>query len=93
LVPPDVAQQLLAAPAGFYLAAPDDHPLETSMPDFLGTPFMNYEIAGRRFDADANGILHDVPPGNYGGLVNMGCVPLPPAGWVDPRPVDHRQGT
>jgi hypothetical protein len=55
--------------------------------DFLGIPFMNYEIGGRRFDADANGIIHAVPPGNYGGLVNMGCIPLPPAGWVDPRPV------
>jgi hypothetical protein len=55
--------------------------------DFLGKPHMNYEIGGRRFDADANGIIANVPPGNYGALVNMGCVPLPPAGWVDPRSV------
>jgi hypothetical protein len=87
-VPEDVALQLLAVPAGF-APAPDDHPtLETSTMtrDFLGTPGMNYEVGGRRFDADANGLIYDVPPGNYGALLNMGCIPLPPAGWVDPRP-------
>jgi hypothetical protein len=87
LVPEDVAQRLLATPAGFYRAAADEQStLETSM-DFLGTPSMHYEVGGRRFEADADGIIADVPPGNYAALLNMGAVPLPPAGWVDPRPV------
>jgi hypothetical protein len=55
--------------------------------DFLGKPFMNYEVGGRRFDADEHGIIADVALGNYGALLNMGAVPLPPAGWVDPRSV------
>ena len=55
--------------------------------DFLGTPCMTYEFGGRRFDADANGIIKDVPAGNHTALLNMGCIPLPPAGWKDPRPV------
>ena len=88
LVPEDVAQSLLALPAGFYLAAPDDHPEHGEMKmDFLGKPFMLYEVGGRRFDADEHGIIADVTPGNYGALLAMGAVPLPPAGWVDPRPV------
>jgi hypothetical protein len=85
-VPEDVAQALLASPAGFYRPAPDDHPtLETTTMDFLGKPSMQYEVGGRRFEADSDGIIADVPPGNYGALLNMGAVPLPPAGWVDPR--------
>jgi hypothetical protein len=55
--------------------------------DFLGTPGMNYEIGGRRFDADANGIVYNVQVGNHSAMLNMGAVPLPPAGWVDPRKV------
>jgi hypothetical protein len=85
-VPADVAQALLALPGGFAAAPDDDQPARQMTMDFLGTPFMNYEIGGRRFDADANGIIADVPPGNFGALLNMGAVPLPPAGWVDPRP-------
>jgi hypothetical protein len=86
LMPEDVAQSLLALPAGFYRAAPDDdRPTRQMTMDFLGTPFMSYEIGGRRFDADENGIIADVPPGNFGALLNMGAIPLPPPGWVDPR--------
>jgi hypothetical protein len=44
-------------------------------------------VGGRRFEADENGIIAGVPPGNYSALLNMGCCPLPPVGWVDPRPV------
>ena len=55
--------------------------------DFLGTPGMSYEFGGRTFTADARGIVYGVPAGNYGALLNMGCIPLPPAGWKDPRPV------
>jgi hypothetical protein len=88
LVPEDIAQRLLATPAGFYRAAADDHPKHGEMKmDFLGTPYMNYEVGGRRFEADANGIIKDVPPGNYAALLNMGACPLTPAGWVDPRTV------
>jgi hypothetical protein len=88
LMPEIVALKLLSTPAGFFRATPnDDQPTRQMTMDFLGTPFMNYEIGGRRFDADENGIIADVPAGNFGGLLNMGCVPLPPAGWVDPRPV------
>jgi hypothetical protein len=80
----DVARQLLDVPAGFALAHDEPQPRITTM-DFLGTPFMNYEVGGRRFEADANGIIADVPPGNYGALLEMGCVALPPPNWVDPR--------
>jgi hypothetical protein len=55
--------------------------------DFLGTPGMSYEVGGRKFTADANGIIHAVTAGNYGALLNMGALPLPPAGWTDPRMV------
>src|ERR1700733_11198181 len=69
-------------------AAHDDHLERREMKmDFLGTPYMNYEVGGRRFEADENGIIAGVPPGNYSALLNMGCCPLPPVGWVDPRPV------
>jgi hypothetical protein len=65
------------------------------MTDFLGTPGNSYDVhhqvdyerVARRFDADESGIIADVPPGNYGALLNMGAIPLPPPGWVDPRPV------
>jgi hypothetical protein len=88
LMPEDVARQLLATPAGFYRAAHDDQLERREMKmDFLGTPYMNYEVGGRRFEADENGIIAGVPPGNYSALLNMGCCPLPPVGWVDPRPV------
>jgi hypothetical protein len=86
LVPEDVALALLAVPAGFYRATPDEPTFRKhTMIDFLGIPGMNYELGGRKFDADANGIIANVPPGNYGGLLNMGAIPLSPTGWIDPR--------
>jgi hypothetical protein len=86
LVPEDVARALLAMPAGFYLAAHDEQPtLETLVMDFLGKPAMHYEVGGRRFEADADGIIADAPPGNYAALLNMGAIPLTPRNWVDPR--------
>jgi hypothetical protein len=87
-VPEDVAQLLLATPAGFYRVTHDDHLERREMRmDFLAQPNMHFEVGGRRFEADENGIIAGVPPGNYTAMLNMGACPLPPAGWVDPRPV------
>jgi hypothetical protein len=54
--------------------------------DFLAQPCMTYEFGGRKFTADADGIVKDVPAGNHSALLNMGAVPLTPVGWKDPRP-------
>jgi hypothetical protein len=85
-VPEDVAQATISLPAGFYRATPDEPTFRKhTMIDVLGSPNMQYEIGGRRFEADENGIIANVPLGNHVGLLAMGAIPLPPAGWVDPR--------
>jgi hypothetical protein len=87
-IPEDITQQLLATPAGFYRVAADEQPKHGEMKmDFLAQPNMHFEVGGRRFEADANGIVAGVPPGNYAAMLNMGACPLPPVGWRDPRPV------
>jgi hypothetical protein len=53
--------------------------------DFLAQPNMTFELGGRKFVADADGIIADVPAGNFGGLLAMGAIPLTPHNWVDPR--------
>jgi hypothetical protein len=94
-VPADVAQALLALPAGF-AAAPDEPTLEITMSrDFLALdpngnvqPGAQIEVgSGGRYEADSNGIISGVKPNHAGSLINAGAVPLPPAGWVDPRAV------
>jgi hypothetical protein len=95
-VPADVAQALLALPAGF-AAADDEQPhLETTMTrDFLALtpagepwPGARFEVGvGGRYVADANGIVSGVLPNHSTNMLACGAVPLLPVGFVDPRPV------
>jgi hypothetical protein len=95
-VPADVAQALLALPAGF-AAAPDEQPIiGIKQMDFLALdpagnpqPFAQLEVSGPsgRYQADEHGIIHDVKSNHAGSLLVCGAIPLTPAGWVDPRPV------
>jgi hypothetical protein len=94
-VPAEVAQALIALPAGFAAAPDEQPPLETSMTrDFLALtpagepwPGARFEVGvGGRYEADEHGIITNVLPNHASNLLNAGAVPLPPAGWVDPRP-------
>jgi hypothetical protein len=62
------------------------------MVDFLaintnGDPAPHAQFSVGRYEADESGIVHDVAPNHAAHMLNSGCIPLPPPGWVDPRPV------
>jgi hypothetical protein len=94
-VPADVAQALLALPAGFARADDEQPTLETTMTrDFLALdpagnpqPHAQLEVGGPsgRYEADDFGIISDVAPNHSAHMLNSGAIPLPPAGWIDPR--------
>jgi hypothetical protein len=95
LVPESVALQLLAVPAGFYRAAHDEPQPRNRFMDFLAltptgdpAPHAQFHVGvGGRYEANEHGVVNDVLPNHAVHLLNSGAVPLPPAGWVDPRPV------
>jgi hypothetical protein len=50
-------------------------------------PGAQFDIGGKTFVADSNGVIHNVPANLTHGVLNCGTVPLTPAGWTDPRMV------
>jgi hypothetical protein len=57
--------------------------------DYLAPhPFFELELGGgRSLKADSDAIIRGVQQNDFGKLVNVGCCPLPPVGWKDPRSV------
>ncbi len=92
-VPEAVAAIILQHPGGF-ARAPDVAPAEPEAVartvDFLApAPFARYNIGARGFgsyEASSDAIVYSVAPEHCAAMLSNGCVPLPPAGWTDPRP-------
>lgn len=92
-VPADVAVAVTNKPGGFY-RAPDVAPdIATPAPrtvDFLApsanTVFDVGAIGFRKYTAEADAIVYGVAHEHCSMMLSNGCVPLPPVGWIDPRP-------
>ena len=92
-VPADVAVVVTNAPGGFYRAPVAPAPAEKPAPrtvDFLApSPLAVFNVGAvgvRSYAAEADGIVYAVAPEHCGTMLAGGCVPLPPVGWIDPRP-------
>ena len=91
-LPENIAATVLQHPGGFYRAdaepaAPD---AVARTVDFLApAPFASFDIGAvgfRGYVAEADCIVYGVAVEHCVKMLASGCIPLLPAGWVDPRP-------
>ena len=89
-IPADVATELMRMPMGLEVVASAEPEAAAQTVDFLApSPFAVFNVAaigGSPYRAGADAIVYGVAPEHCSMMLSNGCVPLPPVGWIDPRP-------